>query len=178
LSREFQSGDLRGSLLVYVAADGPDVIHSAADEARALGIPINVVDNPAASTFISPAILKRGDLQVAISTGGASPALARLMRQRLERQIGPQYELLLEIMRRARHFVRVCESDQRARAAILNSLAAVLLDSVETLDCQMINDALRLFLHAKMAELGFDPHDGVIGGAGAPARDDKASPCI
>jgi precorrin-2 dehydrogenase/sirohydrochlorin ferrochelatase len=161
LAREYEYGDLRGKSLAYAATDNQEVARCAASEARELGIPFNAPDDPEASTFISPASFKRGDLHVAISTGGSSPAVARKLRQRLEHQIGPEYALVLEIMRRARHFLRDREADQRARAVILKSLAGALLDSVETLDNRLIDEALRLHLHAGRAELGLDAPVGV-----------------
>src|SRR5262249_37407609 len=98
LAREYRYGDLHGSSLVFVAAADVELVECAVGEARELGIPLNVVDDPESSTFISPASLRRGDLQIAISTGGASPSIARMIRQRLEPQFGPQYGLLLKIM--------------------------------------------------------------------------------
>jgi precorrin-2 dehydrogenase / sirohydrochlorin ferrochelatase len=160
LAREYEYGDLRGKLLAYVATENSEIARAAAREARELGIPLNVVDNPESSTFISPATFRRGDLQIAISTGGSSPAVAGMLRRRLEQQIGPGYALVLEIMRRTRQFLRNREADQRIRAFILKSLAGALLDSVETLDNTLIDEALRLYLDVGMAELGLDRLEG------------------
>jgi siroheme synthase-like protein len=156
VAREYEYGDLRGVALVYVAAKNPEITRCAAREAQELGIPLNVVDNPESSTFISPATFKRGDLQIAISTSGSSPAIARMLRQRLEQQIGSGYALVLDIMRRARHFLRSREVDQRARAFVLKSLARALLDLAATLDNTLIDEALRLHLGVGMVELGLD----------------------
>ena len=76
IARDYQRGDIRGCVLVYAATDDPKLHRELAAEARALGIPINVVDVPELCTFIAPAVLKRGALQIAISTAGASPAFA------------------------------------------------------------------------------------------------------
>lgn len=174
LAREYEYGDLRGKSLAYVATDNSEIARCAAREARELGIPLNVADSPESSTFISPATFKRGDLQIAISTGGSSPAVARMLRERLEQQIGPGYALVLEIMRRARQFLRNREADQRTRAFILKSLAGALLDSAETLDNTLIDEALRLHLHATMAELGLYNREGARRNspAGDAARDE------
>ena len=174
LARDYEYGDLRGKSLAYVATDNSEIARCAAREARELGIPLNVADNPESSTFISPATFKRGDLQIAISTGGSSPAMARMLRQRLEQQIGPGYALVLEIMRQARQFLRNREADQRIRAFVLKSLAGALLDSAETLDNTLIDEALRLHLHATMAELGLYSRDGAkhTGPAGVAPRDE------
>ena len=168
LAREYEYGDLRGKSLAYVATENSEITRAAAREARELGIPLNAVDNPESSTFIFPATFRRGDLQIAISTGGSSPAVASMLRRRLEQQIGPGYALVLEIMRRTRQFLRNREADHRRRAFILKSLAGALLDSVETLDNTLIDEALRLYLDVGMAELGLDRLEG----AGASTRDE------
>src|SRR5260370_11511305 len=76
IERDYQPGDIRGCVLVYAATDDPKLHRELAAEARALGIPINVVDVPELCTFIAPAVVKRGALQIAISTAGGSPACA------------------------------------------------------------------------------------------------------
>jgi precorrin-2 dehydrogenase/sirohydrochlorin ferrochelatase len=129
-------------------------VDRAAREAKELGILLNVVDDPESSTFISPASLRRGDLQIAISTGGASPSVARKIRQRLERQFGPEYGLLLNIMRRARQFLRTREPNQRERSVILQSLAGALLASVGKLDYPLLEQTLQAHLDAGIAEIG------------------------
>lgn len=170
IAREYEHGDLRGNALAYIATDSLEVARCAVDEARELGIPLNVIDNPESSTFISPATFRRGDLQIAISTGGASPAVARMIRQGLEAQIGPEYSLMLDVMRRARRFLRNREPNQRARARILRSLARTLLDSVRGLDYLVIDEALKLHLNAGMADLGLQKNGGPTGTIGsAPA---------
>jgi len=156
LAREYRHGDLNGHRLAYVAIRDREIAESAAREARELDIPINVADNPEASTFISPAVIKRGDLQIAISTSGSSPALAQVLRQRLEQQIGAEYRPVLEILRQARVFLRGREVDQSARASILRSLAKALVDSIGSLDSRQIDSVLRVHLHTDMAELGRD----------------------
>jgi precorrin-2 dehydrogenase/sirohydrochlorin ferrochelatase len=156
LAREYQYGDLHDSSLVYITASDAELVKRAAGEARELGIPLNVIDDPKSSTFISPASLRRGDFQIAISTGGASPSVARAVRQRLEQQFGPEYGLLLKIMRRARQFLRSRESNQSERSRILQSLASVLLDSVGELDYARLEHILRAHLDSGMAELGLD----------------------
>src|ERR1700686_2447178 len=102
IAREYQRGDIRGCVLVYAATDDPKLHRELAAEARALGIPVNVVDVPELCTFISPAVLNRGELQIAISTGGASPAFAARLRRELEDQFGTEYALTLEVLRAAR----------------------------------------------------------------------------
>jgi siroheme synthase-like protein len=162
-ARNYEYGDLQGNSLAYLTDEHDDTIRTAAGEARTLGIPLNVVDHPESSTFISPAILRREDLQIAISTSGSSPAVARMIRHRLEQQIGPEYGLILKIMRRARQFLRLREPDQQARANMLKSLAGSLLDSVEMLDNTRVDQLLRRYLNASVAELGLELQNGLTG---------------
>jgi uroporphyrin-III C-methyltransferase/precorrin-2 dehydrogenase/sirohydrochlorin ferrochelatase len=82
--REFDDGDLVGMTLVIAATDRPDVNARVATAAQHLAIPVNVVDSPALCTFIMPALVDRSPVLVAVSTAGASPVLARLVRGRIE----------------------------------------------------------------------------------------------
>ncbi len=94
--RAYRRGDLRGARLAYVAAGDDEVNRAARDEADAESVWLNVADHPALCDFFEPAVLRRGRLAVAISTGGASPALAVRLRDRLQRDIGPEYADLLD----------------------------------------------------------------------------------
>ena len=162
LARDYKYGDLRGNALAYVATHGPEIARCAAQEAHELVIPINLIDDPEHSSFISPASFRRGHLQIAISTGGASPAVARMLREHLEEQIGPVYGLVLEIMRRTRQFLRNSEADPQARSRTLKALAGELLGSAAALDNVRIDEALRVHLHASLGELGLEWEDGAM----------------
>ena len=96
--RAYQEGDLEGVFLAIAATDDPSVNHAVWTEATRRGCLVNVVDDPEHSTFILPAILQRGEMSVAISTGGGSPALARRVRERLENTIGQEYGILTELL--------------------------------------------------------------------------------
>lgn len=96
--RQYRSGDLRGAFLVITATNDPAVNQAVWEESQRVGCLINVVDCPNLSNFIMPAVLRRGDLSLAISTGGSSPALARSLRERLEEQIGPEYAGLVQLL--------------------------------------------------------------------------------
>ena len=96
--RSYQDGDLEGSFLAIAATDDVSVNHAVWSEAIRRGCLINVVDDPDHSTFILPAILQRGEMSIAVSTGGGSPALARRLRDRLDEVIEPENSTLTEIM--------------------------------------------------------------------------------
>ena len=82
-AREYQPGDLAGAFLGIAATNVRSVNQCIFQEAEELGVLLNVVDEPAQCSFIAPALVKRGPVTVAISTGGASPALARKLREEL-----------------------------------------------------------------------------------------------
>jgi precorrin-2 dehydrogenase/sirohydrochlorin ferrochelatase len=89
--REFRASDLTGVVLVIAATGNPIVNETVFREARARGVLCNAVDEPERCDFYSPAVVRRGDLQIAISTAGHSPALAQRIRRELEKQFSPEY---------------------------------------------------------------------------------------
>jgi len=106
LPRPYQPGDLRGYVLAFVATDDRAVNGQVAEEGRRLGVWVNAVDDPAHCDFIMPAVVRRGDITVAVSTGGGSPAVARRIREELERFLGDEFALLLEVAAEVRRHLR------------------------------------------------------------------------
>ncbi len=98
VSDDYEEEYLEGAFLVIGATDRDDVNERISRDARDRGILVNVVDIPARCNFIVPSVFRRGDLLVAVSTGGKSPALARRLREEIEERYGPEYGTLLEIM--------------------------------------------------------------------------------
>ena len=96
--RRFADGDLAGVALAVAASDDREVNGLVARVARERGIWVNVVDDPSEGTVIVPAVARRGDLRIAVSTGGASPALAARLRERLEGEFGPEYGDLVALL--------------------------------------------------------------------------------
>ncbi len=94
--------DLDGAYLVISAASDRKINSKVSSYCRRKGILINVVDSPKECDFILPSVLKRGDLAIAISTGGISPALSKKIRKDLERRFGAEYAKLLRIMAKLR----------------------------------------------------------------------------
>ncbi|HSB01630.1 MAG TPA: bifunctional precorrin-2 dehydrogenase/sirohydrochlorin ferrochelatase [Anaerolineales bacterium] len=97
LARRYQPGDLTGAFVVICATDRAEINHQVWQEASAHNQLVNVVDDTPHCNFIAPAILRNGDLTIAISTGGKAPALAVRLKERLQREMGPEYERFLEL---------------------------------------------------------------------------------
>ena len=115
--RAFRDGDLDGVRLVIVAADDDALARTVASAARRRGIPVNAVDRRSLCSFILPSILDRSPLVAAVSTGGAAPILARILRARLETIIPARYGRLARFLGEMRPAVlrRITDSAQRRR---------------------------------------------------------------
>jgi len=106
IERDFEAADLNAVVLAIAATDTAEVNRQIAELARAQRIPVNVVDQPELCSFVMPSIIDRSPVVIAVSTGGASPVLARLMRARLESLIPAGYGRLAELCRRYRDRVK------------------------------------------------------------------------
>lgn len=117
IRREFRAGDVLGFFLVISATDQHSVNIEVAEAANRANIPVNVVDDPELCSFIFPAIVDRSPVIAAVSTGSASPILARLLRERLESLIPAGYGKLARLAAKFRSEVRehISDSDQRRR---------------------------------------------------------------
>jgi uroporphyrin-III C-methyltransferase / precorrin-2 dehydrogenase / sirohydrochlorin ferrochelatase len=117
LARGYQAGDLAGCHLAIAATDSAEVNRTVSEHAQALRLPLNVVDQPELCSFIVPSIIDRSPVVAAVSTGGASPVLARLIRARLESLIPAAYGRLAELSERFRERVKakIGDNDQRRR---------------------------------------------------------------
>jgi len=122
--RSFVTSDLDNVFLVVVATSSRDVNRLIYDEAQSRGILCNVVDVPEQCDFYYPAVVQRGDLQIAISTSGQSPFLAQRLRQRLEKQFGPGYERWVAELGQTRRRVLASNLDSARKRDLLHSLAS------------------------------------------------------
>jgi precorrin-2 dehydrogenase/sirohydrochlorin ferrochelatase len=91
VAAEYSEGMAQGYFLVIAATDSSTVNHAVYTEGQRSGALVNSVDDPANCHFYAPAVVSRGDFQIAISTGGTSPALAQHVRKELEKKYGPEY---------------------------------------------------------------------------------------
>ncbi len=123
--REYKRGDCMGAVLVLSATDDAKINRAVFREAAAEGALVNTADQPELCDFIMPAVVRRGDIAIAISTGGTSPGLAAQLRRRIERIVGPEYAKLTELLSQARPKIRRRVPDADGRKAlhyrILNS---------------------------------------------------------
>jgi len=106
LRRHYQPGDLQGALLAIAATDDSEINRQVVKEAKDKAVLVNVADDAENSDFIVPSYLRRGALAIAVSTGGRSPALARKIRARLEKEIGDEYASLVRLIGEVRAEVR------------------------------------------------------------------------
>ncbi|MCY4663610.1 MAG: bifunctional precorrin-2 dehydrogenase/sirohydrochlorin ferrochelatase [Acidimicrobiaceae bacterium] len=105
--RTYNRGEAGSYRLVVTATNDPVVNSLVARDCEAAGVFVNSADDPANCTFTLPSVARRGDLQVAVSTNGRSPALARWLRRRIEPEIDSGYTALLELLAQTRAEVRV-----------------------------------------------------------------------
>jgi precorrin-2 dehydrogenase/sirohydrochlorin ferrochelatase len=133
IQREYQPGDLVGVWLVIAATDDPATNEAVWQEAQATGCLVNVVDDPDRCNFHVPAIVRRGDLTLSVSTSGNSPALARRIRRSLEERFDAAYEPYLALLGELRPFVQEKVSQQADRKVLWETLLeADVLDLLRT----------------------------------------------
>jgi len=123
-ARKFRGSDLRGAFLVVTATDSPALHARMYKQARRLGVLCNVVDDPEHCDFYYGSVVRRGSLQIAISTGGHSPALAQRIRKRLERDFQEEYEYWLEELGALRKRLFAKPISPQRRKALLHRLAS------------------------------------------------------
>lgn len=115
-AKEYRRGDLAKAFLVVGASDEPEVNYQIGEEAKAEGLLVNLADNPEMSSFFVLSVVRRGDLQIGISTEGKFPSLAKKIREELEAQFGPEYEDYLSLLGEIRERIRkrvVCPEERK-----------------------------------------------------------------
>lgn len=122
--REFDPRDLDGVSIVIAATNSRKVNAQIFQEAKLRKVLCNAVDDPENCDFYYPAVVNRGDLQIAISTNGRSPALAQRLRKELEEQFGPEYERWVEELGESREQLNASHLDAEARKKLLHELAS------------------------------------------------------
>jgi len=122
--RTFSENDLDGKFLAVAATASESLNQLIYREAQRRGVLCNVVDVPEYCDFFYPAVVRRGDLQIAVSTAGQSPSLAQKIRQQLERQFGEGYAEWVEQLGETRRLILASDLDQATKWELLHSLAS------------------------------------------------------
>lgn len=113
--REFQDGDIHGYRLITAATNFPSVNQHISELAQSINVPVNIVDQPELCSFITPSIIDRSPVLIAISTGGGAPVLARNLRTKLEAFIPATYGKLASTMNRYRDKLKVAVPEEQDR---------------------------------------------------------------
>lgn len=151
-ARGFQDADVDGKILVIASTDNEDLNWRISNLCKERGILCNIVDQPEKCSFIVPAMYRQGDLTMAISTGGASPALASKIRKDLEATFGGHYAAFLTLMARARPLVLGLERPTDENTAVFRALVgSELMDAFEAADRAKAEDVLSQYLPPELA---------------------------
>jgi siroheme synthase-like protein len=113
---------LEGAVLVFAATNDRHVNAKVAADAQHLGLPVNVADSPEESSFVVPAVVRRGDFCLSLSTGGHSPLLAARLCDELESRFGPEYGPLVELLGQMRAYIKTRSQDSARRRCALARL--------------------------------------------------------
>ena len=122
--RGYMASDLTGSFLVIAATDDSEVNIAVHEDAEARAMLVNVVDVPPLCNFILPAIVRSGPLAIAISTAGASPALAKRMKREIAEQFGEEYARLAVLLNDARGWAKATLPTFQERKAFFESIVS------------------------------------------------------
>jgi precorrin-2 dehydrogenase / sirohydrochlorin ferrochelatase len=122
--RAFSANDLDGKFLAVAATSSQSLNQLIYREAQLRDVLCNVVDVPELCDFYYPAVVRRGDLQIAVSTAGQSPSLAQKIRQQLERQFGEGYAAWVEQLGETRRLILASDLDKETKLELLHSLAS------------------------------------------------------
>lgn len=166
LARGYRHGDLAAAFLVIAATDDEDVQAEVYQEAEEHNILLNVADVPKWCNFILPATVRRGSLAVSISTGGKSPALARKIRQDLEKDFGAEYDLLLQMLGSLRSYVLGQGRKHEENKVVFEQLLhPEMIAWVREQNWQQVEEHLNSVLGPDfdLAAVGFSPDQGSSG---------------
>jgi siroheme synthase-like protein len=150
IERGYEPGDLEQAFLVIAATDDTEVNIAVHDDAEARAMLVNVVDVPPLCNFILPAIVRSGPLAIAISTAGASPALAKRMKREIAEQFGDDYARLAVILNDARGWAKATLPTFQERKAFFETIVEGRPDPIELLRGGNESGVLELIERAKL----------------------------
>jgi len=140
IAAEYDAPYIDGANLIIGATDAEITNAAIARDARGKGIPVNIVDDPQRCDFILPSLVERGDLTIAIGTGGKSPALARHLREELEARYGVEYEVLLNVLGDLRRQIKISGT---GKAWFDSLLSRGLLDLIRAQDWKKVKELVK-----------------------------------
>lgn len=123
IKKRYEDKDIKNAFLVVAATNNRDANKAVFAAAKKYKCLLNIVDKPDESNFIVPSLISRGDLTIAVSTGGKSPALAKQIRKELQQRYGKEYEIFIKAMGKAREQVLKNVPSEKARRQIFTKLA-------------------------------------------------------
>lgn len=138
---EYTGEHLDGACLVIGATDSEQTNARISQDAKTKGIPVNIVDDPQKCDFILPSLVERGGLTIACGTGGASPALARYLREELEQTYGEEYATLLHILGQLRGQME--RNAGEGKVWFEKLMSAGLLDAIRQKDEDKVKSIIR-----------------------------------
>ncbi len=154
--RNYRAADLKGAVLVFACTNDRKTNHRIVKDARRARIPVQDAADPKAGDFQVPSSITRGQIQVAFSTGGASPALARVLRERAERLIPEGFERYAAVLERIRRWQTSRGEDSDDNAKAFRALVRGPLErAVLKRDRKAAVKAIRVVLGAKAPAAGF-----------------------
>ena len=143
LRRPYRSPDLDDKFLVIGATDNEDLNRQISQDAHCRNILCNIADVPDACSFILPAVVRRGDLSIAVSTSGKSPAFAKHLRKQLEKQFGEEYTTFLVLMGAIRQKLLAAQHAPEAHKPLFEKLIEKgLADMIHNEDKAAVNRLL------------------------------------
>ncbi len=155
--RPYRRGDPAGVSLVFAATGDPAVDLLVVEDARRLGVPVNVARDGAAGDLLLPAVRRRGGIVLAVGTGGDSPALSAVIADRLFRKVGPEWEQVLALARRLRRRSLTSPKSAEYNQSILRQLLADdLAGLLRSGRYGAVDELLRRHCGVGLAELGID----------------------
>jgi len=147
MGNEFCNNNLEGASLVFAATDDKQLNHKISESALKRGLLINAVDQPADCNFIVPAIVRRGDLSIAISTSGNSPALAKSIKKQLNSQFGKEYETFLILLGHLREEILSAGFPQEENSRIFHDvIESGILEAIAEENWEKVKNTLKKIL--------------------------------
>lgn len=122
--RTYEPDDLHGAVLAFAATDRPDLNQQIARDAAVAGIPVNVADGLDGGSFILPAVMREGEMTIAVSTGGRSPTLAAFLRDEIQRWLPSDLPILMRDLADLRETIKCTIADPQERTRAWRAILA------------------------------------------------------